>query len=242
MRFAIGAHKPDGQACVELIVLSVALVLLLAVARAIVGIAHQSLASVEAARFDLDRCRILVSECPTYQRSSQYSAYSEAKSMPLKFDQDPAVRSSPVNSFVVSGDSPSADVSGKGVLDKVGLSLGGFLQGTAEDLFRLPGARQLLRVSAKGSTAPWGFSPQQTRLAVMGETWGSSGLSEASNRVAHGSEPSPSVALAVSSAQAVGKDVLLPVFEGIGLESGSSTFRHSFHRPDWMRAYSPPGP
>lgn len=76
-----------------------------------------------------------------------------------------------------------------------------------------------------------------SRVALVSDSWAASDRADFLNRVKEGETPSSIAAQAIEGLYLPGKDLLMPVFDTLGLETRTSAFRSGFHRIDHDVAY-----
>ena len=215
---------PCGQALIESLVFLVTAAALLTLTQIFFHQAEVSRQAPLSAWFDLQRCAAAPQGCLPAGSSAQYvSLLTASKDRVIPY-QGQSLR-----------DQPLADTSGGRLVDRVSQTLQRFSHQTAEALFGLPEARRLTRVTSTvsfGSKGPKG----QAAVAMVGQDWSAVGTALTLSRVAQGATPSATLAQVSSAAYIPITQLLMPGLEAIGLESGSSEFRRSFHR---MASLSP---
>ncbi len=148
----------------------------------------------------------------------------------------------------LSVDLPRVDGADKNLLAKLSDLFRGFSMASGPAIFGLPSPDQLTRSTV--NTVLWASrSPvfeqagmprlsMSSRLAMISDSWAASDRSDVAARVNRGQTPSAIVAGSVEAFYLPAKDVLMPVLDAVGLESGTSAFRHGFHRPDHDSVFS----
>ncbi|MFM1879974.1 MAG: hypothetical protein RLZZ344_208 [Pseudomonadota bacterium] len=209
---------PSGQALIESLVFLVTAAALVVLTQMFFHQAEVSRQAPLSAWFDLQRCAAAPQGCGPNESSAQYVSLLTASNDRVPPYQGRSLR-----------DQPLADTSGVRLVDRVSQTLQRFSHQTAETIFGLPEARRLSRVTSTislGSEGPKG----QSAIAMVGQDWSATGTALALSRVAQGATPSATLAQVSSAAYMPITGLLMPGLEAIGLESGSSEFRRSFHR------------
>lgn len=148
----------------------------------------------------------------------------------------------------LSIDLPRVDGADTNLLAKLSDIFRRFGMGSGPALFGLPSPDQLTRStvhttmwsSRAPAVTPMGLPKisMSSRVAMISDSWAASDRPEFFSRVDHGKTPSSIVAGSVEAFYIPAKDLLMPVMDAVGLESGTSAFRSSFHRPDHDQVFS----
>lgn len=223
-----GLHSrpPSGQAILESLILVVPLALVAVGLSVVFRVGLQESEAISAGRGLLDACRLDPQGCSRWVRAAGVQGLPSPE---------------------ISIDRPVDDVGGQRPLDRLGDVLRGATQRAADQLFELPDPRSLVRVSVAEDFhwASAGRIATHRSLAMHTEDWATQNQGLAQLRVASGAEPSEAMRALISVVHAPATQVLMPLFESIGLERGSRPFSRGFHRLDWMRPFpgtqAPPG-
>jgi len=254
------SKPPRGQSLLELILLLSMMSALLMMLLVIGNIGIAGLKTSQAARFsafDCDNrpgfCRALSSNPIQKIRSAVF--YSDEKEVfPFDAPSWKAVESLRAQRVVMhrpedvslSLDLPRVDGADKSLLAKLSDLFRSLSMKAGPALFGLPTPDHLSRSTV--STVLWDAPPQSaprlvprltisSRIALISDSWAAADQSDFFKRVREGETPSALAAQAIEGLYIPGKDLLMPVLSGIGLERSTSEFRSQFHSVDHEIAY-----
>ena len=254
------SKPPRGQSLLELILLLSMMSALLMMLLVIGNIGIAGLKTSQAARFsafDCDNrpgfCRALSSNPIQKIRSAVF--YSDEKEVfPFDAPRWKAVESLGAQRVVMhrpedvalSLDLPRVDGADKSLLVKLSDLFRSLSMKAGPALFGLPTPDHLSRstVSTVLWDAPIQSAPRlvprltiSSRIALISDSWAAADQSDFFRRVREGETPSALAAQAIEGLYIPGKDLLMPVLSGIGLERSTSEFRSQFHSVDHEIAY-----
>lgn len=253
---------PKGQSMLELVLVlgAVAAMLMMVLMVGVVG--DLGIRTSLAARFSAFDCDARPDACgqsasPTEAKLRSTVILSDRRDV-LASDQAPlkTMKTLGANAEVLqrasdirlSIDLPRVDGADKNLLTKLADAFRGFGMKAGPLIFDLPSPDQLTRSTVR--TALWGSRgtgsgyPQMptiqltSRVAMISDTWAASDRTDASRRIGLGESPASVVHTALDALYIPGKDLLMPVLDAIGLESGTGAFRGAFHRVDHDTAYA----
>ena len=251
---------PRGQSLLELVLLLLIMSAFLMMLLFIGNIGIAGLKTSQAARFsafDCDNrpgfCRGLSSNPVQKIRSAVF--YSDQKEVfPFDSPSWKAVDSLGAQRAVMhrpedvslSLDLPRVDGADKGLLSRLSDLFRSLSMKAGPAIFGLPTPDHLARSTV--STVLWDAPIQSasrlvprltisSRVALISDSWAAADQSEFFKRVREGETPSALAAQAIEGLYIPGKDLLMPVFSGVGLERSTAEFRSRFHSVDHEIAY-----
>lgn len=148
---------------------------------------------------------------------------------------------------LLSIDLPKVDGADKSLLSKLSDLFRGVSMKAGPALFSLPTPDHLSRSTVR--TVLWASSDLSTkgnlvprleltsRIALVTDSWAASDRADFHYRVKEGETPSLLASQAIEGLYLPGKDLLMPAFDLLGLDSNTSRFRAGFHQVDHDVAY-----
>jgi hypothetical protein len=254
------SEPPRGQSLLELVLVLLVMGGLLMMLVMIGNIGIAGLKTSQAARFSAFDCDNRPGFCRAHssnpvQKIRSAVFYSDDKEV-FPFDS-PSWRS--VDSLgaqrvvmhrpedvSLSLDLPRVDGADKGLLLKLSDLFRSLSMKAGPAIFGLPTPDHLARSTV--STVLWDTPIQSaprliprltisSRIALISDSWAAADQSEFFRRVKEGETPSALAAQAIEGLYIPGKDLLMPVLSGIGLERSTAEFRSQFHSVDHEIAY-----
>jgi|688.fasta_scaffold287210_2 hypothetical protein len=253
-------QPPQGQSLLELMLLLSIMSALLMMLVVIGNIGIAGLKTSQAARFsafDCDNrpgfCRALSSTPVQKIRSAVF--YSDEKEVfPFDSPNWKSVDSLGAQRIVMhrpedislSLDLPRVDGADKGLLSKLSDLFRGLSMKAGPAIFGLPTPDHLARSTV--SAVLWDMPIQSadrlvprltvsSRVALISDSWAAAGQADFFKRVRDGETPSALAVQAIEGLYIPGKDFLMPVLSGVGLERSTAEFRSRFHSVDHEIAY-----
>jgi hypothetical protein len=254
------ARSPRGQGLLELVLLLLTMSALLLTIIVIGNIGTIGLKTSQAARFSAFDCDNRPGYCRTQfsnpaQKIRSALFYSDQQEV-FPFD-NPAWKA--VDSLgkqrvlmqrpedvALSLDLPKVDGVDSGLLNKLSDLFRTLSMKAGPAIFGLPTPDHLARSTV--SATLWEASVSSaarliprlaisSRVALVSDSWSAADQADFFSRVREGETPSALAAQAIEGLYLPGKDVLMPVFSGVGLEVSTAEFRSRFHRVDHESAY-----
>jgi hypothetical protein len=250
-----------GQSLLELVVLSGALAALLALAMLIGVVGDAALRTSAGARFAAFDCDARPGHC----RDESSAVESKVRSAVFYSDRDEispkgtpswqTFRSLGRHESVIQKpqdltlgiDLPRIEGADKNLLDKLFSAFRGLAIKAGPAIFGLSSPDQLTRSTVRAKL--WGAQPAEiigtamprletmSRVAMISDGWAAIDRRNFGQRVREGESPLALLGFATEGLYLPGKDLLMPVFDAIGLESNTAAFREAFHNVNHDQPY-----
>jgi len=253
-------RPPLGQGLLELVLLLLTMSALLLAIVVVGNIGTMGLKTSQAARFSAFDC----DNRPGFCRAQSSNPVQKIRSAVFYSDQqevfpfdNPAwktvdslgkqrVLMQRPNDVALSLDLPKVDGADSGLLNKLSDLFRTLSMKAGPAIFGLPTPDHLARSTVSATLWEASVSPAarlvprlavSSRVALVSDSWSAADQADFFSRVREGETPSALAAQAIAGLYLPGKDVLMPVFSGVGLEVSTAEFRSQFHRVDHESAY-----
>ncbi|MEY2777463.1 MAG: hypothetical protein RLY30_1561 [Pseudomonadota bacterium] len=206
-------NRPDGQALIEVLVVSGVFLACLGLIRSIQSWSEGRADASEAIRLHTERCRQSPGNCTLDGLNALFPGTGLVRNYEANLQR--------------------AQAQGSGDWS---FQLRAMASGSAEQIFSLPDGNPLRAIRADieppRQSASLGSGVESLSLSVIPHDWRSISRQSAEDRIREGSEPVKSLAAAIEAAHAPSLLVLMPATDFLGLDSNTAAIRTRFHRLD----------
>lgn len=250
-----------GQAVIELVILSAALIAMLALAMLIGVVGDAGIRTSAGARFAAFDCDARPGHC----RESSVPVESKVRSAVFYSDRDEIYPQTEPNwqlfrslrdqeriirkpqDLTLGVDLPRVDGADKGLFEKLFSVFRGLALKAGPSIFGLSSPDQLTRSTVRAKL--WGGEPAavmgaampsletSSRVAMISDGWAAIDRKHFGQRVREGESPLSLLGFATEGLYLPGKDLLMPVFDAVGLEANTRAFRDAFHNVSHDQPY-----
>ncbi len=255
-------HAPEGQAVIELAVVLMVFATLLAAILAVGVVGNFAIKASQGARFAAFDCDVRPDHC----RQSFRQAESKLRSAVVLSDKRevlPDDQTAPrewqtlgrqrrvvsdLKDVRLDVDLPRVDGADKNLLEKLAGTFRSFSLKAGPAIFGLANPDHLIRSTVnvslwsaandRGLQTGASLVRNSSRVAMVSDTWAGVDSADISARIHQGETPSNLMDGAIQALYFPAKDLLMPLFDLVGLERNTRSFRDQFHNVDHDRPFS----
>jgi hypothetical protein len=252
---------PDGQAVIEMAIVLVLFSILLMAMLVIGVVGDLAIKTTHGARFSAFDCDSRPGNCRQSSRQSESKIRStvilsaQREVLPGDTVASTDWRSLHQSRRVITDatdirleiDTPRVDGADKTLLAKLASTFRSFSLKAGPAIFDLENPDHLVRSTVRLTL--WSSSPQRpslitpplqisSRIAMVSDAWAAVDRSDLIARVQRGESPSSLLNSAVTALYFPAKDLLMPLFDLVGLERDTNQFRDQFHKVDHDQVFS----